>query len=54
MRALQAGQVFDGTAFLGAGTVLVDGERIVGVEAGHPRPPDGADVAAYAGPCCRA
>jgi len=49
MRALRAAQVFDGTAFLGAGTVLVDGERIVGVELGYGRLPVDVDVATYAG-----
>ena len=49
MQALRAAQVYDGTTFLGAGTVLVDGERIVGVEPGYPEPPGDADVTTYAG-----
>ena len=49
MRALRAAQVYDGTAFLGAGTVVVDGGTIVGVEAGHPEPPHDAEVTTYAG-----
>ena len=49
MQALRAAQVYDGTAFQGAGTVLVDGERIVGVHSGHSEPPGDADVTTYAG-----
>ncbi len=49
MRALQAAEVFDGSAFLGPATVLVDGETIVGVENGHHDPPDGAEVTTYDG-----
>jgi imidazolonepropionase-like amidohydrolase len=49
MHALRAGQLFDGSAFVGPSTVLVDGERIVGVEHGHPDLPDGTPVTAYDG-----
>ena len=49
MKALRAAQVYDGSAFLGAGTVLIDGERIVGVERGYPEPPGDAEVTTYAG-----
>jgi imidazolonepropionase-like amidohydrolase len=49
MRALRAAQLFDGTAFLGAGTVLVDGERIVGVEPGYAELPGDVDVTTYTG-----
>ena len=35
MHALRAAHAFDGTQFLpGGATVLIDGDRIVGVEAG--------------------
>lgn len=49
MRALRADQVYDGAAFLGPATVLVDGESIAGVEPGHPELPDGTEVSSYAG-----
>jgi imidazolonepropionase-like amidohydrolase len=49
MRALRASQVYDGSAFLGAGTELVDGERIVGVEPGHSELSRDVDVVTYAG-----
>ena len=49
MQAFRTAQAFDGTAFLGATTVLVEGESIVGVEAGHPDLPDGTEVATYDG-----
>jgi imidazolonepropionase-like amidohydrolase len=49
MRALRADQVYDGAAFLGPATVLVDGESIVGLEPGHPDLADGLEVAAYEG-----
>jgi len=49
MLAIRAAQVFDGTLFRGAATVLVEGEHIVAVEPGHPEPPDGAEVATYDG-----
>lgn len=41
--------MYDGTVFLGAGTVLVDGERILGVEPGHRELPSDVDVTTYAG-----
>ena len=47
--AFRAAEAFDGSAFLGPTTVLVDGESIVGVERGHPDPPDGVEVATYDG-----
>jgi imidazolonepropionase-like amidohydrolase len=49
MHAWQAAQVYDGTRFLGPGTVLVEGESIVGVEAGHPDLPVGTLVTSYGG-----
>ena len=49
MRALRAAQVFDGTAFLGAGTVVVDGERIVDVKPGFGELPRGVEITTYAG-----
>jgi imidazolonepropionase-like amidohydrolase len=49
MQALRAGQLFDGSAFVGPATVLVDGEQILGVEHGHPDLPDGTPVTAYDG-----
>ena len=49
MQALRAAQVYDGTGFLGAGTLVVDGERSVGVEPGHPELPADIDVTTYAG-----
>jgi imidazolonepropionase-like amidohydrolase len=49
MKVLRAAQVFDGTAFLGPGSVYVDGQSIAGVEGGHPDPPSGADVVSYSG-----
>jgi imidazolonepropionase-like amidohydrolase len=49
MRALRATQVYDGTAFLGAGTVLVDGESIAGLERGHPDLPDNIEVTTHDG-----
>jgi imidazolonepropionase-like amidohydrolase len=47
--AFRAAQVFDGSAFLGPATVVVDGERIVGLEQGHPDLPDSAQVTTYDG-----
>ena len=47
--AFRAAEAFDGSAFLGPTTVLVDGESIVGVESGHPDLPDGVEVATYDG-----
>lgn len=49
MQALRATQVYDGTTFLGAGTVLVEDDSILGVERGHPDLPDGTAVTTYAG-----
>jgi imidazolonepropionase-like amidohydrolase len=49
MRALRATQVYDGTAFLGAGTVLVAGDSIIGIERGHPDLPDRVEVSTYDG-----
>jgi imidazolonepropionase-like amidohydrolase len=50
MQALYAEHVFDGTRFLPAGaTVIVDGERIVGVESARVDLPDGVDRAEYPG-----
>jgi len=49
MRAIRAAQVFDGADFLGAGTVVVDGDTIAGVERGHPDLPEGTEVASYGG-----
>ena len=49
MRALRAAQVFDGTAFMGACTVLVDGERIVDVKPGFGELPRDVEVTTYAG-----
>ena len=49
MQAFRAAEAFDGSAFLGPTTVLVDGESIVGVESGHPDLPDGVEVATYDG-----
>jgi imidazolonepropionase-like amidohydrolase len=49
MRALRAAQAFDGSTFLGPTTVLVDGDTIAGVEAGHPDLPASTEVASYDG-----
>ena len=50
MFALRAPRAFDGTRFLpGGATVLVDGERIAGVEAGDFAVPDGCAVSEYDG-----
>ena len=49
MEAFRAAQVFDGSAFLGPSTVLLDGEHVVGVEPGHPDLPDRTPVTTYAG-----
>jgi imidazolonepropionase-like amidohydrolase len=49
MQAIRAAQVYDGATFLGPATVLVEGETIVGVEAGHPDLPDGTSVTSYDG-----
>ena len=48
--AWRAPHAFDGTRFLAGGaTVLVDGERIIGVEAGDYPVPDGCEVSSYDG-----
>src|SRR5215210_6756627 len=49
MEAIRAAQTYDGTAFLGPATVMVDGDTIVGVESGHPDLPDGVEVTTYDG-----
>ncbi|WP_188113505.1 amidohydrolase family protein [Nocardioides humilatus] len=50
MFALRAPQAFDGTRFLlGGATVLVEGEKIVGVEAHDFAVPDGCAVTSYDG-----
>ncbi len=49
MHAWRAAQLYDGRTFLGPGTVLVDGDTIVGVETGHPALPGGTEVTAYDG-----
>jgi imidazolonepropionase-like amidohydrolase len=50
MHAIRAEHAFDGTRFLPGGvTVLVDGDRIVGVETGRVDLPDGVEVVDYDG-----
>ncbi len=50
MHAIRAAHAFDGTQFLpGGATVLVDGDRIAGVESGHHDPPAGVEVLEYPG-----
>ena len=50
MHAIQAEHAFDGTRFLSGGaTVLLDGDRIVGVETGRVEVPDGVEVRKYTG-----
>ena len=49
MQAFRAAEAFDGSAFLGPTTVLVEGESIVGVERGHPDLPDAVEVTTYDG-----
>jgi imidazolonepropionase-like amidohydrolase len=49
IQAIRAAQVFDGSAFLGPATVVVEGEQIVGVEQGHPDLPNGTPVTTYDG-----
>jgi len=50
MQAIRAAHAIDGTAFLSGGaTVVLDGERIVGVETGRVDLPDGVEVTEYAG-----
>lgn len=50
MHAIRAAHAFDGSRFLpGGATVVVDGDRIVGVETGRGGLPADVEVAAYAG-----
>jgi imidazolonepropionase-like amidohydrolase len=49
VQAFRAAEAFDGSAFLGPTTVLVEGESIVGVERGHPDLADAVEVATYDG-----
>jgi imidazolonepropionase-like amidohydrolase len=49
VQAFRAAEAFDGSAFLGPTTVLVDGESIVGVERGVPDLPDSVEVSTYDG-----
>jgi imidazolonepropionase-like amidohydrolase len=50
MYAIRAAHAFDGTRFLAGGaTVLLDADRIVGVEAGRADLPDGVELTEYAG-----
>jgi imidazolonepropionase-like amidohydrolase len=49
MHAVRAAQVYDGSAFVGAATVLVEDETIVGLERGHPDLPNGTTVTSYDG-----
>jgi imidazolonepropionase-like amidohydrolase len=50
MRAIRAAHAFDGTGFLpGGATVLVDGERIIGVETGRLDLPEGVELTEYDG-----
>lgn len=50
MHAIRATHAFDGRDFLpGGATVVIDGDRIVGVEPGRPDLPDGIDVTDHDG-----
>ena len=50
IRAIRAAHAFDGTRFLpGGATLLLDRDRIVGVETGRMEVPDGVEVTEYAG-----
>lgn len=50
MHALRASHAFDGTRFLpGGATVLIEGDRIVGVEPGRAEVPEGVEVVEHAG-----
>jgi imidazolonepropionase-like amidohydrolase len=50
MHAIRAAHAFDGTCFLpGGATVILDGDRIVGVETGRVVLPDGVEVAEHDG-----
>ncbi len=50
MHAIRAAHAFDGERFLpGGATVLVEGDRIAGVEGGGFAPPDGCELTTYDG-----
>ena len=50
MHAIRAAHAFDGERFLpGGATVLVEDDRIVGVEGPHHEPPEGCPLATYDG-----
>lgn len=50
LRAIRAAHAFDGTRFLSGGaTVLLAGDRIVGVETSRVEVPDGVELTEYAG-----
>lgn len=50
MQVIRAASAFDGARFFDDGlTVLVDGDRIAGVEGSHHEPPVGSEVATYDG-----
>ncbi|MGH3348870.1 MAG: amidohydrolase family protein [Nocardioides sp.] len=50
MQVVRAARAFDGARFVDDGvTVLVDGDKIVGVEGPHHEPPEGSEVATYDG-----
>jgi imidazolonepropionase-like amidohydrolase len=50
MHAIRAAHAFDGSRFLSGGaTVLIEGDRIVGVESGRVALPAGVEVAEHAG-----
>jgi imidazolonepropionase-like amidohydrolase len=50
MHALRAAHAFDGERFLAGGaTVLVEGDRIVGIEGQHHEPPESCTVTTYDG-----
>ena len=53
MRAIRAVHAFDGTRFVTGGvTVVLDGERIVGVHAGRVEIPEGTRSPSGPAPCC--
>src|SRR3954469_4346979 len=49
MRAIRAASAFDGERFLPGATVVMEGDRIVGVETRGSEVPAGMEVAAYSG-----
>ena len=49
MIAVRAPLAFDGERFVDGATVLVDGDRIVGVEGPHHDPPDGCPLTTHDG-----